>query len=82
MGKTERLEHASDAAGGFAAYSDAAGFDLKRLFGIRLFFGDVGAATAIEYALLASGIAIVIIAAVDSVGQSVTGVFQQVATVV
>jgi len=82
MGETERFEFVADAAGGCAAYSDAQGFDLRRLFGLRLFFGDISAATAIEYALLASGIAIVIIAAVDSVGQSVTGVFQQVATVV
>jgi pilus assembly protein Flp/PilA len=82
MGKTERLEHAADAAGGLAAYSDAARFDLKRLFGVRLLFGDRQAATAIEYSLIAAGIALVIITAVDTVGQQVTAVFTQVATMV
>lgn len=77
MAETERLEHAADAAGGFAAHSDAARFDLKRLFGIRLFFGDTHAATAIEYALIAGSIAVVIITAVNTLGQQVNSLFFQ-----
>jgi pilus assembly protein Flp/PilA len=79
MAKAERPEYAADAAGGFAAHTDVARFDLKRLFGIRLFFGDTRAATAIEYALVAGSIAVVIIAAVNTLGQQVnTMFFQQV----
>ena len=82
MVETERFEHIADAGGGLAAYSDAARFDLKRLFGIRLFFGDRHAATAIEYALIAASIAVVIIAAVNTLGQQVNAVFLQVSMMV
>jgi pilus assembly protein Flp/PilA len=77
MAETKRSEHARDAAGGLAAYSYAARFDLKKLFGLRLFFGDKRAATAIEYALVAGGIAVVIITAVNTLGQEVNTLFFQ-----
>ena len=77
MDKAERSEHAANAAGGSAAHSDAARFDLKKLFGVRLFFGDTHAATAIEYALVAGGIAVVIITAVNTLGQQVNAMFFQ-----
>jgi len=79
MDKTKRSELAANAAGGFAAYSDVARFDLKTLWGFRLLFRDVAGATAIEYALVAGSIAVVIIAAVNTLGQEVnTMFFQQV----
>jgi pilus assembly protein Flp/PilA len=44
-----------------------------------LLFGDVQGATAIEYALVAGSIAVVIVAAVNTLGQEVnTMFFQQV----
>lgn len=78
MAETERFELAADAAGRPAAHPDAPGSTL-RLFGFRFFFRDKGAATAIEYALVAGSIAVVIIAAVNTLGQRVnTMFFQQV----
>ena len=77
MAETERFEFTPDAAGGPAAHSYAARFDLKKLFGVRLFFGDVRGATAIEYALVAGGIAVVIITAVSTLGQEVNSMFFQ-----
>lgn len=44
------------------------------------FAQDESGATAIEYALIASGIAVVIITAVKSVGTNLTGVFNNVAS--
>jgi pilus assembly protein Flp/PilA len=44
----------------------------------RDFFRDDSGATAIEYALIASGIAAAIIAAVMSVGTSVQAMYQSV----
>jgi pilus assembly protein Flp/PilA len=46
---------------------------------IMKFFRDENGATAIEYGLIAAGIAVVIIAAVQSVGTNLTGTFQNVA---
>ena len=43
------------------------------------FLRDENGATAIEYGLIAAGIAVVIIAAVQSVGTNLTGTFQNVA---
>ena len=43
------------------------------------FLRDNSGATAIEYALIAAGIAIVIILAVNSVGTAVQGTFNSVA---
>ncbi len=50
---------------------------MKRLFGIRLLFSDVRGATAIEYALVAGSIAVVIVAAVQTLGQNVNSMFFQ-----
>ncbi|HUO92256.1 MAG TPA: Flp family type IVb pilin [Rhizomicrobium sp.] len=44
------------------------------------FFKDQSGATAIEYGLIAAGIAVVIIAAVQSVGTNLQGTFNKVAT--
>ena len=41
---------------------------------------DQSGATAIEYGLIAAGIAVVIIAAVQSVGTNLQGTFNKVAT--
>ena len=46
---------------------------------IMKFFRDENGATAIEYGLISAGIAVVIIAAVQSVGTNLTGTFQNVA---
>jgi pilus assembly protein Flp/PilA len=43
------------------------------------FLRDENGATAIEYGLIAAGIAVVIIAAVQSVGTNLTGTIQNVA---
>jgi pilus assembly protein Flp/PilA len=42
------------------------------------FWRDNAAATAIEYALIAAGISIVIVSAVNSIGASVKGLFTNV----
>jgi pilus assembly protein Flp/PilA len=47
---------------------------------LRRFLDDTNAATAIEYALIASGISIVIAATVLNIGTSVQGLFNNVAT--
>ncbi len=44
------------------------------------FWRDEAATTAIEYALIAAGISIVIVAAVNSIGTSVKGLFTNVST--
>ena len=44
------------------------------------FLGDRSGATTIEYALIAMGIAIVIVAAVNGVGTKLSGTFEQVGT--
>jgi pilus assembly protein Flp/PilA len=46
----------------------------------RRFLRDERAATAVEYAIIAGGIAAVIMAAVSSVGVKVLGLFQSVET--
>jgi pilus assembly protein Flp/PilA len=46
------------------------------------FLRDESGATAIEYGLIAAGIAVVIIAAVQSVGSNLTGTFTAVANAV
>jgi pilus assembly protein Flp/PilA len=45
----------------------------------KKFLSDDRGATAIEYGLIASGIAVVIIAAVTTVGTSLTNTFTEVA---
>ena len=47
---------------------------------VRDFLSDDGGATAIEYALIASGIAGAVIAVVLALGTSVNGMYQSVAT--
>jgi pilus assembly protein Flp/PilA len=44
----------------------------------RRFMRDERAATAIEYAMIAAGIAVAIVAAVNSLGVSVVALFQNV----
>ena len=44
------------------------------------FWRDEAATTAIEYALIAAGISVVIVASVNSVGTSVKGMFTNVST--
>ncbi|MDR3420510.1 MAG: Flp family type IVb pilin [Xanthobacteraceae bacterium] len=46
----------------------------------RRFLGDDNGATAIEYALIASGVSIVIVGTVATLGSQVTGMFTSVAT--
>ena len=47
---------------------------------LRSFLEDDRAATAIEYALIAGGISIVIIAAVTSIGTTLNGTFGNVSS--
>ncbi len=49
---------------------------MRRLF--SKFFSDQSGATAIEYCLIATGIAFVIIAAVNGIGTSLSGTFTTV----
>ena len=46
--------------------------------GLRRFFQDDGGATSIEYALIATFIALVIIASVTTTGNNVSNVFNNV----
>ena len=46
---------------------------------LRQFLRDETAATAIEYAIIAGGLSIVIVAAVQSIGTSLSGTFTSVA---
>lgn len=47
---------------------------------LQRFVSDESGVTSIEYALIASGIAVAIIAVVNNVGTNLTAKFQQVAT--
>jgi|tagenome__1003787_1003787.scaffolds.fasta_scaffold20528653_2 pilus assembly protein Flp/PilA len=55
----------------FAAISSVSADDLAR---------DESGATAIEYALIASGISVVIVTAVNTLGTTTNGLFQTVVT--
>jgi pilus assembly protein Flp/PilA len=44
------------------------------------FWRDEAAATAIEYAIIAAGVSVVIVATVNSIGSSVKGLFTNVST--
>lgn len=46
---------------------------------LRRFRNDTGAATAIEYALIASGISVAIVGTVATLGSNVTGFYNSVA---
>ena len=48
----------------------------------KKFAADENGATAIEYGLIAAGIAVVIITAVQLVGSNLSGTFQKIATAV
>ena len=47
---------------------------------LRAFVKDEAAATAIEYAIIAAGISIVIVAAVDGIGTRLNTTFSSVST--
>ena len=47
---------------------------------LKRFADDDSGATAIEYGLIAAGIAVVIIAAVNAIGTNLTGVFEDIGT--
>ena len=47
---------------------------------LKKFFNDESGATAIEYCLIAMGIAIVIVASVNGVGTALSGKFATVST--
>ena len=47
---------------------------------LRAFVKDEAAATAIEYAIIAAGISIVIVAAVDGIGSRLNTTFSSVST--
>jgi pilus assembly protein Flp/PilA len=49
---------------------------------VSRFLKDESGATAIEYGLIAAGIAVVIIAAVQSVGTNLSGTFTKVANAI
>jgi pilus assembly protein Flp/PilA len=72
MGATAGAHQLSDAGSGRSAHSDVARPALR-------FWRDEFGATAIEYALIAGFIAIVIVTAVTSVGASVTSIFNSIA---
>ena len=47
---------------------------------IKKFFNDESAATSIEYAIIATGISVVIVTVVSSIGTSVAGRFTAMGT--
>ena len=49
-----------------------------RLTDLKTFYQDKSGATAIEYGLIAAGIAVAIIAAVFALGEDITGFFEDV----
>jgi pilus assembly protein Flp/PilA len=69
MGPPARSDELSDAARRLAAYTDVARFHLKR------FLTDMSGATAIEYAMVAAGIAVAVVSAVNVLGQNVYNSF-------
>ncbi|MBI1329165.1 MAG: Flp family type IVb pilin [Alphaproteobacteria bacterium] len=71
MGATQRLARLSDAASGFAADPHA------RRFALSALLRDAQGATAIEYAMVAGGISVVILAVVNLLGTNVKSLFDQ-----
>ena len=51
-----------------------------RLTDLKTFYQDISGATAIEYGLIAAGIAVAIIAAVFALGDDITGFFESVSS--
>jgi pilus assembly protein Flp/PilA len=74
MGAAARFEPICDAGGRFAAHPDAARSAVGR------FLRDESGATAIEYALIALFLSILIVAGVTSIGTTVKGFFTSVTT--
>jgi pilus assembly protein Flp/PilA len=72
------LDHAAGTlfAYRFASFSAYGSVIMKRL--LKSFWADETAATAIEYGLIATGIAIAIIAAVKGVGTKLSGTFNSI----
>ncbi|MEJ0044403.1 MAG: Flp family type IVb pilin [Rhizomicrobium sp.] len=73
MGPAARADAISDAGRRPAAHPHAARFALSR------FARDISGATAIEYAMIASIVSIVIFTAVTSIGTSLTAFFNSLA---
>ncbi|MBS0276377.1 MAG: Flp family type IVb pilin [Proteobacteria bacterium] len=69
MGEAARPDAISHAGSRPAAHPHAARSAVKR------FLADENGATAIEYAMIAAGIAVVIVAAVNTLGQNVKDAF-------
>jgi pilus assembly protein Flp/PilA len=69
MGAPARSRELSHAGGGLAAYSDVARSALSGLF------ADRSGTTAIEYAMIAGGLSIAVITAVNLLGQNVETMF-------
>ena len=72
MGEATRALAVSDAARRLAAHSDAARSALKR------FASDCSGATAIEYAMIAGLISIVIVVGATTIGTSLKGFFSSI----
>jgi pilus assembly protein Flp/PilA len=70
MGSAEGHGGLSDAGGGFAACAHAARSALSALA------RDIGGATAIEYAIIASMLSLMIIAGATTIGQQVKTFFE------
>ncbi|HEY4941275.1 MAG TPA: Flp family type IVb pilin [Rhizomicrobium sp.] len=73
MGAAARLEPVCDAAGRFAAHPDVARSLVSR------FLRDKSGATAIEYAMIAAFISILIVVGVTSLGSTLKTFFQSLA---
>ncbi|MGC8537090.1 MAG: Flp family type IVb pilin [Rhizomicrobium sp.] len=72
MGTPDKTARFSDATCRYSPYSGTG-----RIVGLEV-FGDDRGTTAIEYALIAGGVALVIVSAVSAVGSSVLALFQAV----
>ena len=69
---------ATTSAGGYPAPDVGQEYQVRQL--VLRFIADQAGATAIEYALIATGISIVILASVNSIGTSVSNKFTSVST--
>lgn len=76
MGQTERFAELPDAAGRSAAGTDAERSALSK------FVENENGATAIEYAMIASLISVLIVVAVTQIGTTLTGFFNNLAAYV
>jgi len=69
---------ATATAGGYPAPDEVQEQSVRQL--VLRFIADQAGATAIEYALIATGISIVILASVNSIGTSVSGMISPIAS--